>query len=75
MSNRMRLFWSVGKDRLKVLVYSQKPITMRGTEPATSQFMATEVLQTQRGVESRGSIPSAALDGGCTERRTKEVRI
>ena len=43
MSSRMRLFWSVGKDRLRVLVYSQKPMMIRGTEPATSQFMATEV--------------------------------
>lgn len=39
MSNKMRLFWSVGKDKLRVLVYSQKPTMMRGTEPATSQFM------------------------------------
>jgi hypothetical protein len=42
MSSSTRLFWSVGKDRLNVLVYSQKPITMRGTEPATSQFMVIE---------------------------------
>jgi hypothetical protein len=32
----MRLFCSVGKDALKVLVYIQKPKKMRGTEAQTS---------------------------------------
>jgi hypothetical protein len=39
MSSSMRLFCSVGKEALRVLVYIQKPRNIRGTEAHTSQLI------------------------------------
>jgi hypothetical protein len=51
-------------------VYSQKPIMMRGTEPATSQFMVIEgTRDRERCREKRFYAGSILCEGGCTERR------